>query len=295
MFRRIYRQRRRLLVGAFFFTLGVVIMVMEGVTAGILEFYTPWIAGIAAVVFALIIMLCYILVGAVFLTLLPDWRTLIEMVGLIFFTMTALPLLFPIIYSVPYLDAALPFLLTLGLYGLVYGEVLNRFRLWVDHKSSKSFVSPKSAEALWAELVPGEGPINDHWDTMLYSLETDEDDPDSYYAQYTYGGSIYEHQTMTFLERDAPHFARYHHVGEVDPKNRSLVEGTYAVEITPLDKGGCRVKVTGTRTWLVHSAALLIWFDDYLGDQIDHLRAIHHKKSDWSLTGRVRRKIQKYA
>lgn len=100
---------------------------------------------------------------------------------------------------------------------------------------------------------------------------------------------------MTFLDKEAPRHALYHHVGEVDPKNRSLVEGICTVQIDPLQTGGSRVTLSLSRNLMLHRQALAIWFDDHLGDQTDHLRARHHGKRDWSFTGRYRRKVGQFA
>ncbi|MFC6637916.1 hypothetical protein GV827_06675 [Sulfitobacter sp. JBTF-M27] len=294
MLRLIYRQRRRLLFGSFFGTLALMMMVLDMGGLGVLGTYPTWILVTTLVLTSLVVATCIFAVSALLILLLPNWRMMIELTGLVTFASASMSVVFPAAYEVPLIGSFWPFILTVMIFSVIYGEVLDRFRIWVDYRSKRSFVSPKSAQELWTELVPGEAPIADHWDSMLYMLEPDPDEPDSYAVQYTHGGSVYEHQTMTYLKKDAPHFAKYHHVGEVDPKNRSLVEGTYEIEITPRDKGGCKVTFTASRNLMLHRQALALWFDDHLGDQADHLRARHLGRSDWSQSGRLRRKISQY-
>lgn len=301
MLRLIYRQRRRLIVGGFFGTLGLMMMVMdqfhviglsgEGLSGEGLSSEPAWIVAATLILTAILVWIGFMLAGAVIVLLLPNWRFMVEMIGIVIFANAAMNALFPWVYHIPFIGPLAPFILSMSFFALMYGELLDRFRLWLDYREQRSFVSPKSAQELWAELVPGAAPIEHHWDSLLYSMEPDPDDPDAYQVQYNHGVSLYEHQTMTFLQKDSPHYAKYHHVGEVDPKNRHLVEGTYEIRITPRAKGGCTVTFSDCRSLMLHRLALTVWFDDYLGDQTDHLRARHRGRSDWSLAGRLRRKI----
>ena len=295
MLRLIYRQRRRLIFGAFFGTLGLMMMVFDQGTMRMISAEPAWIRPVTLMLTSLVVFVCIGAVGVVTIILLPNWRLMVEMLGLAIFINAAVSALIPGVYDVPYIGGFTPFVITMFIFALMYGEMLDRFRIGLDYRAVRSFVSPKSARELWAELIPGEAPIQDHWDSLLHSLEPDPDDPDAYLVQYNHGVSFYEHQTMTFLEKDAPHYAKYHHVGEVNPKNRNLVEGTYEVRITPRDKGGCMVTIEDYRNLMLHRLALSVWFDDTLGDQTDHLRARHKARRDWSLTGRIRRKISAYS
>ena len=295
MFRLIYRQRRRLLFGSFFGTLALMLMFLDMGGHAILAVYPTWITVTSMVLTASIVAIGIFLAGAAIVLLLPNWRMMIELMSLVLFLNATTTILFPAIYDIPLIGMFWPFILTVSIFSVMYGEVLDGLRPWVDYRSTRSFLSPKSADELWAELVPGEAPIARHWDSMLYTLEPDPEEPDSFAVQYTHGGSVYEHQTMTYLEKDAPHYAKYHHVGEVDPKNRSLVEGIYEVQITPLETGGCKVTFTACRSLMLHRQALAMWFDDHLGDQVDHLRALHLGRSDWSQSGRIRRKVSQFA
>ncbi|MEW9918639.1 hypothetical protein AB2B41_03420 [Marimonas sp. MJW-29] len=295
MFRLIYRQRRRLLFGTFFVTMALILMALDFGGAEIIGPYPTWIMLTAVGLTSLLVALGVLLTGILIILLMPNWRSMIELFALIFFVNAVLGILAPSVYDIPYFGGFMPLFLTIAIFSLVYGEALDRFRLWVDYDATRSFVSPKAPEELWAELVPCEAPVEGHWDSLLYRLEPDPEDADTLQAQYTHGGSCYEHQTMTFLEKEAPHIARYHHVGEVDPKNRSLVEGIYEVRITPREGGGSTVTFLTRRNLMLHRQALAMWFDDHLGDQADHLRARHMGRADWSQTGRYRRKVGQFA
>lgn len=295
MLRFLYRQRRRLLFTSFFTTLALMMFVVHYFW----EFggmgLALWIELASLAMTALVVAVCACAMTAVLILLFPNWRTMAELFGVILFANLSLQLAFPTLEYIPVIGFVAPFALSFALFALMYGEVMDRFRIWVDHRSSRSFISPKSAEELWVELVPGEAALETHWDSLLCALEPDPDDPDTYDARYALGASVFEHQTMTMLERDAPHYAKYHHVGDVNPANRSLVEGTFSIRIEPRDKGGCKVTLEGARNLLLLRIALLMWFDDSIGDQTDHLRARHLGRRDWSHTGRFRRKVGQYA
>ena len=296
MFRYLYRQRRRLLFTAFFGTLAVMTLALSR-AGGLTEMTaSPWVLAIAIIAISLALAVSIIAAGAVALLLVPSWRQLLEMTAFNVFIYSVLSALVPSLFDVPFLGTILPFVLWMTLYAMIYGELLDRFRIWLDHFETRSFFSEKPAEQLWKELVPGAGSVADHWDALLHELEQDLDDPDSYDVKYTHGASLYEHQTMTFLETDAPTYAKYYHVGQVDPSNQSLVEGTYEIRITPREGTmGCEVVLSSRMNAMLPRVALGAWFDDALGDRTDHLRARDTGKRDWSMTGLYRRRVMKYA
>ena len=296
MFRLIYRQRRRLLFGGFFGTLGMMMMAVH-LNGGMASYpFEEWIFVAAFIVVSLIVALVIMCTAALLILVLPNWRLLIELFTINIFAYATIRIAVPGVFDIPYLGAILPFALYMMLFSLIYGEFSDRFRLFVDHREVRRFKSPRTAEALWAELVPDAGSLEEHWDILLRDLEPEEDDPDSLQAKYTHGGSLFELQTMTFLEKQEPTHAKYHHFGEVDPKNRSLVEGTYEIQISPLeDEEGCLVTLISHRNSMLLRTALMNWFDDELGDRTDHLRAQHFDRRDWSMTGRYRRKVLKFA
>jgi len=296
MFKFIYRQRRRLLFCTFFGTLGLMLMVLDYGLGSVYFNEMPWIVVLTLAITASIVALLITVVGALFILLLPNWRLVLELLSFNAFVCAIGAILVPWIFDLSYIGGVMPFIVYLVIFSLVYGEFSDRFRLFVDHREVRRFKSPKSAEFLWAELVPDAKNLAEHWDKLLHDLSPEDDDPDSLQAKYTHGGALYELQTMTFLEKQEPTMAKYHHLGEVDPKNRSLVEGTYEIQISPNERSeGCVVTLISHQNSMLLRTALLNWFDDELGDRTDHLRARHWGRRDWSLTGRYRRRVMKFA
>ncbi|MEM7521629.1 MAG: hypothetical protein AAF307_11390 [Pseudomonadota bacterium] len=295
MFRLLYRQRRRILFTAFFTTMALMLFVVQTYWAAAVGDFPAWISYTSLALTSLIVAICVGLLTALLILVFPNWRMIAELFALTLFVNVTLDMLFPSLFETTYIGGFLQLAVYFALFALMYGEVMDRFRIWVDHHSTRSFNSPKPADELWAELVPGEAALDTHWDSLLCALEPDAEEDGAYDARYALGASVFEHQTMTILEKDAPHYAKYHHVGDVNPNNRNLVEGTFAIRITPLEKGGCKVTLEGRRSLLLLRVALLMWFDDYLGDQTDHIRARHLGRRDWSETGRFRRKVGQFA
>lgn len=182
MFRLIYRQRRRLLFGRLFATLALMLMALDMGGAEIIAGFPAWIALTALTLTTLKVALCVLAIATLVILLMPNWRIIVELFAIVSFLNAVLGILFPAVYAIPYIGAFTPVFLTIATFSIIYGETLDRWRLWIDYDAQRSFVSPKTPDALWAELVPGEAPTRDHWDSLLYTLEPDPEDPDSYIA-----------------------------------------------------------------------------------------------------------------
>lgn len=101
---------------------------------------------------------------------------------------------------------------------------------------------------------------------------------------------MFEHQTTTYDAAAHPHQARYKFQGELNPANKNLLQGTMACTIVPLQGiDTCRITQTRTRKPLLVREGLIMWFDDALGDQVDHMRAKWMDRWDWSMAGKFRR------
>ncbi|MFC6584350.1 hypothetical protein [Sulfitobacter aestuariivivens] len=238
MFRLIFRQRRRLLFTSLTAALSLLLLVWTTHPLEMASFFTvPWI-GIAtfSIVF-FVLVLSAMAIGVLVLLVLPTWRQLLEVLAIFLFVIAVTKSLIPQMYDIAYVGGVLPFFLYIGIFSLMYGTTLDRFPIWLDHHQRRHFVSPLWAQALWDRLVPLPETADRHWDPLLHEITPDPEARDTYDVRYAMGGSLYELQTITYLDLSAPHHARYHHVGEVDPKNRALVEGTYEVTITPARMG----------------------------------------------------------
>lgn len=288
MWRFLYRQRRRILFSALTFTAMVLLLVAgEGVRLGGLS---PAAEALAWAATALILCVGAAVAVALMLLLLPKIRVVWEQAALSGFATLVVIQLFPWPLSWPVVGPVIPFFVMFFFINLIWGAMLDRFRLWVDHRETARFTSEKSAEELWSLLLPTS---KGYWDPLLHDLRPDPDDPDTFEVEYRLGLSTYEHQTITMLDRSFPRHFKYHFQGEIDAGNRALAEGTYEVTLTPSADGapGCQVEIVQRREQMLLRLGLLQWFDDALRSSVDHLRAREHNLRDWSTTGLIRRQI----
>lgn len=295
MFKLIYRQRRRIIFSSVFMTTGLMALAIGMLGPGFYAEETQFLV-LATVLMAAFVFICTISSVCAFVVLLPRWRSICEQVGILVVAMAAIYAAFPGLHDIQHVSWIMPFFLIIGIGSLLYGPALDRFRLWVDHKETRRFRSEKTAKELWAQLLPDTSNIDGHWDPLLYSMDPVDEEDDAYEVEYQLGHSTYEHQTITFLEKDYPHHFRYHHLGEVDPKNRSLVEGIHDVTIEPDSNGtGSIVTISEHRNAMLPRVGLSMWFDDDLGSRTDFFRARETGRRDWSTAGKIRREIMALA
>lgn len=283
MFRLIFRQRRRILFGAFMFALAIVLYLPGLFSAG------AWLfGGLTVMIVALLYCLCAIL----WILLFPDWRTLVEQLAVFVFVYAVFEAIWPEYYFVPVIGSFIPIAVNFALLMVIYGTTLDRFPLRLGIHQTRHFMSSKSPEILWEDLVPHPELIDTHWDNLLVDVVPLEDDEDTQIATYHHGASIFQKQRQTRLEEQFPTRAKYRYEGIVSEKSAAITSGMFTIELSPQADGQTRVSLTHTHDALLPRNALLMWFDDVLGDETDHHRASERDKHDWSMTHRYRRKVQ---
>lgn len=205
MFRRLYCQRRRLLLSAFFVALGLFATLSRHSDALLDGMELVWWGpAVLLSLTSLIMALLYAGLGAALILLLPDWRGLIEIMALTFFADAMLAFALPAYFGI---DSASGFgiltwfCLYMLIFSLIYGSLLDRFRLWLGYGAQRSFVSPLSPGELWRRMVLGQAPLSDFYDPLLAEAEPDGEDPESFEIAYRHGHSFFEHQTITYLDR----------------------------------------------------------------------------------------------
>lgn len=294
MFRFIYRQKRRTLFGAFFAALTVLVFIFDNwgsIYGGPFGTF-GWVIALAT---ALIVAVVAVVVFSLYALLFPTWRSIIEMLSFAIFMETILSITFPNLAADYWFSPFLGFALFMFIYSITYGTLLDRFPMWLAWETRRSFKSPKTASEIWSELLPGKGPLEQHWDSSLHDIIADPDDPDSFELKYTHGHGFYEQMTITYLEEEPFSHCKYYFAGDVDPRNSNLVDGTFQVDIEQIPEGGCKVTLTQSRKALLPRLGLALWFDDYMGGEVDFLYARHNGKRDWSLPGKYRRKVRQQA
>ncbi|WP_299614029.1 hypothetical protein [uncultured Tateyamaria sp.] len=291
MFRLIYRQRRRHLFAAFFASLSCASYMVQ---SGFMHFDSLVVVNVLTILLTcMIVAFGTALVSALFVLIIPSWRVAVEFTAVIVFLNTALTSYLP--YWVT--DRSLDFVVWIGVYivifNIAYGTWLDRFRVWLDHSETRRFEVQGTAEELWDWLVPGldrNGGTN--WEPLLKKFEERADQDHVFDVEYRIGHAQFEHQTIQYEVVNYPQHARYIFQGELNPANRNLVSGTMEFRIEPVEgTDRCKVTLTRTRRAVLVREGLLMWFDDALGDQVDHMRAKWADRWDWSMTGKFRRQV----
>ncbi len=292
MFRYLYRQRRRILFGTFFFTMALLLnyeetVEMENASLSLLLiFYTLSFVVFGVLIAALI---------ALFITIIPELRNIIELMSLFSFILASITYFSPEFFSADsghWITSFTPIiiLVTIGL--LMQGSLLDKTRLQGRLKETRSFKSPKSANELWRELIPGKAPINEYYDCLLSEVRIDQNDPNIIRTSFAQGQGLYRHEIFDILEEKPNKYCKYSFSTEVSSKARKRTTGTYEITIEPQEKGGCKVTLATDEVIPLFKNAILVWFDDALGSRVDHIYAKHHGKRDWSTVGRFRKNLE---
>ena len=286
MFRFIYRQRRRLLVGGLFTWLSLFVWMIQqeqfaAVRADAERFF--WLSLVlATLIFALVAMAVY----AVFIAIFRRWRHLVELLPTYFFISISAA---PAVTALGLPDMVLPFAWFAGwmlFWTLTYGNGLDRFRASLSWRSRRSTNLPLPPGAVWRKFETRADMAKDHWSPLVHSARAIQDAPGRFEVEYRLGPSIFQHQVQTVLNSDPGRHFRYHFAGDVTAANRGLADGIFDVRVAPAEEGS-RIDVEQTQEAMLPRLALQMWFDDILGDQLDNLWARLAGRRDWSITGLV--------
>jgi len=232
---------------------------------------------------------------AIFITIIPELRNIIEFISLFSFILASITYFFPEFFSADsghWITSFIPIIILVALGLLMQGSLLDKTRLQGRHKATRSFKSPKSANELWRELIPGKAPINEYYDCLLSEIRIDQADPNTIRASFAQGQGFYRHEIFNILEEDPDKYCKYNFSTEVSSKARKRTTGTYEITIAPQEKGGCKVTLATDEVIPLFKNAMLFWFDDVHGSRVDHIYAKHHGKRDWSTVGRFRKNLE---
>lgn len=301
MFRRVFRQRRRIAFSGFFATLTILLTLSDFIGFQV-QSQPVWWLSLLFFVFSFLCILAIataIIAGllAIAVFMVPTFRSQFEVFALGGFGMALLDKFLPAqLWDLdPLLSVMIRvspiFLVTAVFIGLIFDDRRLRIKGGKVHR----FVSPRSAEQIWAELVPGEGPCEAHWQPNLVATFPVPGQPDALEMHFSLGDGMFLHRTIRFERKEAPRHASYVSVENVSPRNRDVNSHHMTIDIAPEPGGGCTVSWTESTEVLRPRHALWEWFDDTSGDTVDHLRAKFRGKPDWSLTGLGYRKMAQRA
>ena len=280
LFKRIYRQRRRLGFAAFFHALsGLLLIGGETIPKGV----PIWMTALGDLIFVAILTALSVVV----LVVLPRWRTVIEIAAIYVFLFSALSKLWPDIfglYTSP-IGTILQFVLIMAISNGLYGTWSDRLRLWVKTSDRYSFTTTRPRAEIWEALIPGKAAPEEFWDGLLANVEPEEDEADSLRLCYHLGNSAFEHQRITILEETPLERCKYYHIGDVSARNSDFSEGIWDIKFTETKSGATRVSLHWTRTAMHPRLGVLNWFDDRVGDMTDSMKARLSGVRDFSMHG----------
>ena len=290
MFRTMYRQRRRALFGSFFYLLMLGTMFFSDPPEWYAIGWNPVVVwGVIVVCFA-VVGICATFVFALFATLLPRWRCVIELVAFVSFLELAFrELVFDyrslfVALDVQWAAAFAMFGLFILCFKFTYGNGLDRFtRLFVG-KARGSAVVMGTPEEIWERIIAANDIPADHIEPNLKSVEKIAEADGALRVIYNFGASTFLAQTHRVLQSNRPNRYVYAYEGDASDRN-GVGAGQFEVTITPEWTDRCRVDIMLRSGGMYPRQALITWFDDTVGDLLDSFRARRAGKRDWSVFG----------
>lgn len=291
MFRLMYRQRRRILIGGLFTGLTMLLAFQDLPEFHLHSSNTPLKTWAIFILTLTIMTAAIMMIYAVFIAFFKRWRFLVELLPVFWFLVTVLE---PVHSALPLPEYLKPFLWFAGwmlFYTMVYGTGLDDYRSKFSWRSRRSVVLPMAPEDVWPKLAVAEGCEDQNWEPIIHEVRQAESQPDVFDVQYKMGPSIFQHQTQTVLAKDENTHFRYRFQGDTAPGNSGLSDGVFDIRLEPRGEESTRLTLEMSQKEMLPRVALLVWFDDLLGDKVDGFRARLAGKRDWSVTGLTHREI----
>ena len=201
--------------------------------------------------------LCVMVVAVIVIVAAKDLRQSVECGAVGFYAAAMMP---PVL-MVPMFIAA-----TVLTYAIFYTSFLDRLPVRIGLRSQKRFHAPFDRRTTWAKVVPGQGHAAAHWTGTMMSARADSDDDNTLYLTFEGDRNQIEHATLTYLTLN-PHFNASYLL-----ERDSHIEGEEIIMSYTFAKAGperttilSEMQVSG----LPIRVALLRYFDDVLGDELD--------------------------
>ena len=252
MMNKLLRQRRRIAFAFLFAQLSLLRIVPE---------ITPVVTG-TAIIMAMVILL--VIAGR-------RTRRLVECAAIALFISTAAPSLF--------IGSAVFMLTTLFAYAVFYGPLLDHLPVRIGLRSRKVFSAPFDYRTTWQKTVPGQGHPAAYWTGTMMSFQTDSDDDATLYLTFRDENGAIEEVTATYLKLTPMHSARYLIERDTQQMGEEVIMSyrfhRTSDEVTSILSD---MQVSG----LPIRVALERFFDDVLGDELDHFATMNACKRTWS-------------
>ena len=251
MLHNVLRQRRRIAFAVLFTQLASLWIWSGAVMAGVMA-------------------ICVLAVSIIIITFAKSLRQSVECGVIGFYAASLMPpiLMIPMFIAISVLT-----------YGVFYTHFLDRLPVRIGLRSRKRFHAPYDRRTTWAKVVPGQGHVAAHWTGTMISSREDEDDKNTLYLMYKNAESDLEEVTLTYLTLN-PHFAASY-----------LLERDTQVEGEEIVMSYKFAKAAHDRTTIVSDMrvsglpirlAMLRFFDDVLGDELDSFASMVDCHRAWS-------------
>jgi hypothetical protein len=169
---------------------------------------------------------------------------------------------------------------TLIAYALLYSPILDQLPFRIGMRSKKTFQVATDRRTTWSKLIPGQGHPAAYWTGTMLAVRTDAHDDDTLYITFENGTAPLEEITVTYLDLAPHHKASY--LVEKD----TLLAGeeiimTYTLE--EMDNKSTAITSQMRVSGLPIRHAVVRFFDDVLGDELDSFATMTSCKRTWHL------------
>ena len=293
MIQRLYRQRRRLV-------LGLILVAFALAFAGIENPFLRFMAFArfdgsmltATLVFGTAFMLVALVGFCGVLLLAPKGRRAIEVLGLSFALFEALNL-FARLNDIPPLPDGVEYLPFLAFYTLISTvlehDLPGRFGLRLRHSATREVVLPVSAAAAWSAIAPSQDTRGTYWTRTLSRVAPRPDLGTGWVeAHFRIGAQGFLIQRQRRLVWEPVR----HLVYEFEPETSADedlpnggVRGRFEATIGERPGGGCVLRITHEYPALRFGTWSMIVLDDLVPGEIDAISARLTGRRDWSMQG----------
>lgn len=296
MFKRLYRQRRRLMFLAAMIALSFWIgSIGNHDIAFVLKhefggrewlFYVSTVLAVALVVLVMSVLVIY---------LIPSARRLMEAGGIAAVASEA----------VMHADAVLPAAAFAApmpwvWFGVFYyvalfileRDIPGRIGMRRRYRATQVRTIAASSEAIWAAIAPDEACLGTHWAKSIADISPRPDlGANVVDVRYHMGPPLSFVQTQTRRIWQRPHHLAYDFEPADDPDAVHATSGSFEMLCEPQEDGRTKLTVTHDYPSVGFGTWLMIWLDDMAGCEMDAIQARLLGRRDWSIAGWSARKM----
>ncbi|NNE79687.1 MAG: hypothetical protein HKN18_05375 [Silicimonas sp.] len=274
-------QYRRLGFGTFFLFLSGLVLFSDGDKP-------IWLILTMAVAFALIMLVLAIIGIGIF----PRYRTVYEMLGVIFLVVSAVDTAFPIVFD------ALGSSGQIIVFMIVFAAAEHFFYGAGQHKlpapsrwsGRTEFITSSTPAEVWDRLVPNPDAPEKHYSGSLKEMTPDEGE-NTYRVMWRAGGSNFTVQDIEITENEPKRRFSYRFGGLVSEANVPMNSGNWDLELEETESGGTRITIVETIEKTRIGFALFLWFDNWAAQVGESAAAILAQRKDRSVFAIIRRYI----